>query len=445
MAVSVDGIVSGIDTSALIKSILSASGIPKAALQSRVSEYEDRLGKYTTLDGLLGDLEDALEDLETGTDFRSYAASYEEDNGVFTATADGSAAAGVYDLVVSQLAQGQQTVSSGVSAKSTAGVVKEGTFSISYGGSTHNITIGATSTLSSIASDISDIDGLTASVINTGDSVNPYRLSIQSDDPGADNSFTISATYTGSSGSELTFTDTVSAEDAELTINGISVTSSSNSLTDTITGLSIDLLGTNTTAKRLTVASDPDAIADKVQAFVDAYNEVIDHIKTNQVFDSDAGIKGVYVGESAVRRIQQNLLSAVTERFDLDQNYEALSQLGIESDGKGKLTFDEDTFKDVLASEPDQVEALFTDEDGFVQSMLETIDVFVDPVDGTIVNRQDSLEERIADFEDQIERYDRRLTLMETRLRNQFSVLESLLGKSNSSSQYLAALTASSS
>jgi flagellar hook-associated protein 2 len=191
----------------------------------------------------------------------------------------------------------------------------------------------------------------------------------------------------------------------------------------------------------VTVESDPDAIEEKIQTFVDAFNAAVAFIDIQNVYDADEGLKGAFVGESSVRRVNSGLTELVTSSFDdLDQDYDALSLIGITTDGDGKLEIDSDTFQEILLDEPDQVADLFTDEDGFIEAMIETLDLYVDPYDGSLEVRKDSLDDRIEDMEDSIEDIDDRLQRLEVRLRKQFTAMESLLGTLGGSSQYLGAM-----
>ena len=109
----------------------------------------------------------------------------------------------------------------------------------------------------------------------------------------------------------------------------------------------------------------------------------------------------------------------------------------------GSSEIDSDTFQEILLDEPDQVSDLFTDEDGFIEAMLDKIDLYIDPYEGSLEVRKDSLDDRIEDMEESIEELDRRLARLELRLRKQFTAMESLLGSLGGSSQYLGAMMAS--
>ena len=121
-----------------------------------------------------------------------------------------------------------------------------------------------------------------------------------------------------------------------------------------------------------------------------------------------------------------------------------MSIIGITTDSNGKLEIDSDTLQDLLTDEATEIANLFTGTGGFIEGMLGAIDVYTDPSEGSLAIRQDSLEDRIVDMEDQVEVYERRIERMTDRLRNQFSGLESLVGTLNGSDQYITAMLAQS-
>ena len=341
MGIQIDGVATGIDTTALIGAITEAASAPKNALLERIDDYEDKKEKISELANLIGDMEDSLEDIEDIGDFRSFKASYEE-NDSFDIEVDGDAVAGTYDLEVQSIAKAELEISQGYASETTDGVLGAGTVDITYAGTSTSVTVTTSMSLADVANEIDDIDGVTAYVMNTGDSSSPYRLVIQGDDAGSSN--TISVTDTLSGGTSPTFTESVSAADAKLTINGVAVESDSNTVNDAVPGMTIELSEVTTDAITVTVSPDPDAIEAKIQTFVDAFNAVVSFVDTNSVFDSEAGIRGPFVGEGSIGRVVAGLRGVAIKEFsDLSQDYDALSLVGITTDGDGKLEIDSDT------------------------------------------------------------------------------------------------------
>lgn len=442
MAIKVDGAVSGIDTSALIQAILSGQAAQKKTVTDRISLFEGRVSKINELIGKIGTMNDALEALETITDFRSFSATNAE-NDSFTVSLDGDAVAGSYDIEVLSLAS-SETRAGTAEASKTAALGLSGTLALTYDGTTTNLSVSAGDSLEDVAAAINDVDGVSAYVMNT---TGGYRLVVQGQDSGSDYGVTFdeSALAGGSFGFNDPGAVIRSATDAQVSINGLVVESSTNRVTDPVPGMTLDLDALTSSAITVTVSSDPDAIEEKVQSFVTAYNDVMSYINVQSVYNAEAGIKGPFVGESAVKRVSGGLAEIISSRFaSLGQDYDSLSLIGIERNSSGKLSIDSDRFQEVLEAEPDQVANLFTGAGGFVEAMLERSDVYVDSIDGSLHNRTETLEDRVADMEDRVDQMDRRMLRTEERLRRQFTALESLMSGLNGTSSYLTSLLSTS-
>lgn len=441
MSVQVDGIMSGLDTTALIEAIMSASGIPRETTESRITDFETKSERISDLISRMSDITTALEDMESIGDFRSYAADYAE-NDAFSVEVDGDSVEGSYDIEVSAIAKAEQWVGLGFADNSSdAGLT--GDLSIDYNGETSAITVDGL-TLTEIAEQINDVDGLTAYVMDTGDAATPYRLVVQGDDRGTDYALDFSgsdAAVSAALGFDDTANRTVQASSAELTINGVAVTSDTNTVADAVPGMTLTLTGTTDEAITVDVSSDPQAIEDKVQAFVDAYNEVVNFISTNSIYSNEDGIRGAFVGESGVRRVSQGMASIVTSEYSgLGQDYDSLGLIGIETTSTGTLKIDSDKFQEVLLDEPDQVADLFTGDDGFIAAMKDQLDVYTDSTSGSLQVRKDSIEDRITDLNDDVDAMQDRLDRLEARLRKQFTSLESTMGQLNGSAAFLSQL-----
>lgn len=441
-ATRVDGIISGIDTTALIDAIVKASSAQKTLVSNRIDVYQDKSDKLTELMSKLGDVEDALEDMQFTTGFLAYDATYAENDAIDVEAGSG-ALTGTYEIEVQQIAKSEVSNSVGFASKTDTGVLSTGTLEVTYDGTNTSITIDGDTTLSSLASDLNDIDGITAYVANTGDATNPYVLVVKGTNTGADYDITLDTSGL-SGGTDLDFTETVTAQDAELTVDGTAITSASNDVTEAISGVTISIKDETTSAISVTIGTDTDAIEEKITTFVDAYNAAIDYIRENLDYDAENGVKEAFVGESSVRSVARGLLAQIGKEFtELGQDYDSVGLVGIDSDGLGKLSFDTDVFEAAFDAEPDQVTDLFTSSDGFVKSMLTALDVYLDPIDGSLNVRQDTLEARIEDMNDQVDAYTLRQNKLEDRLRKQFNAMEALLGTLQSTSSYVSAMLAS--
>ena len=266
MAISVDGIVSGIDTTSLISELSASYSAPKTLLEEDIVEAEALQSGMTALSGLLSDLSESLENIQDVEDLRAYTVSYPETDALI-AEADGEAIAGVYSVEITALASSELEVSEGFADQSSTGVIATGTLSVTYAGTTTDITVDATnSSLVELASDIDGIDGISAYVMDTGDASTPYRLVIQGEDTGDSNTITMDTSGLTGAGTVPTFTEQTTAANAELSINGIDVTSESNTVNDSIAGLSLDLTAVTTDPIDVTISLDADGMEEKVES-----------------------------------------------------------------------------------------------------------------------------------------------------------------------------------
>ncbi len=453
MTIAVDGIVSGLDTSSIIDSLVAVYSVPKESLEDTVSGYEDKQEALSGLMSRLDDLTASLETLNESTDFRAFTASSSDETSVLS-EATGEAIAGAYEVDVSQLATSELEVSDqSFDSYTDADTIAYGDYTITYGDAAPvTVTLASDETsMQDLVDAINDeVEGVTAYIVNNGSDTNPYQMVLVGEDTGADNTIDFAAGATAGAGAVPTFTETQSAQDASFTINGIDIASDSNIVSDAVPGLQLTLTQETTSPVTVTVTEDRSTMVENIQTFVDAYNEVIDYIDTQSVYNGEEGIRGAFVGESSVQRVASGLATALTAQYTSGDTIEALSFLGITTDSDGNIDFDQDSFGDALDDHYDEVEAMFTSDDGFAAALLGTdtttglIDVYVDSDSGTLQTRYDSLDSRIDDLEDQIDRYEDRIDRYEQRLRSQYEAMEVTLGVLEATTSYLDALFSSS-
>jgi flagellar hook-associated protein 2 len=206
---------------------------------------------------------------------------------------------------------------------------------------------------------------VTASIVGDG-SATPYRLVLQSSATGASSAMRISVAgdpalqallgYDASGTQNLT--QTVVAQDASLTINGVAVTSASNSVSSALDGVTLNLLKPGSSA--LTVGQDTSAAQNAVQAFVKAYNDLSSTLSDLSKYDPTTKQAGLLNGDSAVRSIQVQLRNVLGSALGTSLSYSTLSQLGLSFQRDGSLSLDTTKLQSALASDADSVAALFT-------------------------------------------------------------------------------------
>ena len=293
------------------------------------------------------------------------------DPAVATATAGTSARPGSYSLTVTQLAQAHKIASAGFAG--TTDTVGSGTLTFEFGSfaagaftanpdaTSGTVAIGAgQNTLAGIRDAVNAAGiGVTATIVNDG-SASGNRLVFTSQATGAASSLRVTvadgdATNTDASGlSQLAYdpaaaagsgrnlSEIVVARNALLTLDGIDITKPSNTITDAIDGVTLKLAKTNVgTPTTLSVAYDDSGIADKVQGFVKAYNDLSATIAKLTSYDPATNKGAALTGDSGVRGIQMQLRAALgTTLAEAGLSLNALWQVGVKFKDGNVLTVD---------------------------------------------------------------------------------------------------------
>ncbi len=442
MGISVGGIVSGIDTDTMVTQLVAAARAPQTVMKADLSDLEDLKDTYETLVEKVTALQDAYEAIDSADELRATTAA-SSDEGAVTVEADGGAVAGRYSIEVTSLAANETEVSDGFSDKDTTGTIAEGTLSVTYAGTTTALTVDSTnSSLEELADLINDnVEGVTAYIMDTGDATSPYRLVVTGKDTGASNTLTLDTSGMTGTGTVPTFTETSTAADAALTVNGIAITSADNAIDDVVSGITFNLEDVTTSAITVTVETDLDTTVENLNTFVTAYNELRTYIRTHRAYDADNDIKGEFVGESTVVGLMQSLQSVVGAAYTTGGVYESLGSIGFETQQDGSIEIDEDVLRAALEDSPEDIVALFEADAGtFGDALADLITNYTDEDEGYLTLRTETIDGRITDLETDIDDFDTRMDSYEARLRKQFTAMELALAKLNDASAQLAAM-----
>ncbi len=226
-------------------------------------------------------------------------------------------------------------------------------------GESFDINVDSTTTISSLKEEINNKSNgtITASILNVGGS-DPYKLVIKSDKTGADNAITVSSTGGGTAANDLDLSEVGSgAQDANFTYNGISITRSSNDISDLITGVTLKLQDTGSTT--IKIKQDNQSIIDGVNDFIKNYNNLVDSLDDSTKYDPDTKKAGIFQGVSQVRSIKNEINNVV---FNLDSNNESLSTFGITQNKTGHLELNSSILQDKLDNNPNEVKDFFEGE-----------------------------------------------------------------------------------
>ncbi|REK27007.1 MAG: hypothetical protein DWQ42_08080 [Planctomycetota bacterium] len=314
------------------------------------------------------------------------------------------------------------------------------------GSTKHTVTLDADDSLQDLRDKINELGtGITATIINDGSSVKPYRLNIVSDNAGEAGAVRFNA-----SGLGITFEETVAAQDALLRFGdeinaggGILVASSSNTFDSVVDGLSVTLNETSSEPVTVLVESTDTDLVAQVIAIVDTYNSIRERIDILTAFDVDSNTRGTLQGDSAVLRLESDLANLVTDRIFGAGSIQSLAELGVSVDQDGTLSFDQSELESKFAEDPAAVEQFFSTAGvGLSDRFNLVIDQLAGVQDSVLVNRTVALGETIASNEARILRLNDRLDATRELLLTQFINAELIIGELQSSLSAIESITA---
>jgi flagellar hook-associated protein 2 len=357
---SIDGLVTGIDTASIIEGLTGIQQNQIDLLNGRRSTEVERQTAFKGVEAGVLSLRSVASRLgrSQGNVFSSRQVTSSSEN--LTATAESDAAVGTYTVKVNQLAQAHQIGSNGYSAATSE--ITQGTFSLRVGsGETTEITVdGSNNTLQGLADSINDADGgVQATVINDGTSGgSSYRLMLTSSQTGASNAITVTNNLADTSGSavkpDFSGPAIQEAANAQLSLGSgpgaINVESSTNTVENVISGVTMQLSAADADKTiSLNVNRNSEAASTAVSDFVDSFNSVMEYIDDNSEYNVDTEQAGALLGNRSTLAIQDDLRRAVTDTVPgLSPNANRLSSIGISISNSGRLVLNESRLNEVL-------------------------------------------------------------------------------------------------
>lgn len=430
MAISAtSGVVSNIDYQSLIAQLVDLRRQPIAQLESQKSVLKSAQTAYSSLSNKIKDLVTAAEALRTPSAFNVFKTST-NDGTLFTSSAGPTAASGSFEVTVNTLAKAHRIAADGVAAETTAIAPGAGSFSFQAGsGEIQTVAVDSATTLAGLRDSINALAaGVTASIANDGSGANPYRLILTGANTGTANAINITQNDTA-----LAFSATLqAAQDASVTVDGLTYTRSGNNISDMLPGVTLNLTAADALKTvTLTVSRDTESIDKKVKALVDAYNAVVGHVKANNRHDTETKKSGPFFGDGVARSVWEDLRRVVTSAVSgLPDGMNRLMYAGIKTGSDGLLTFDSSVLASALSADFDGVVNLFAKGDtvsGFGELVHQTASGINDIVDGRIKGRQSGIDKNIKRIEEEIRRKEDQLLSYEDQLRAQFTGLETML------------------
>lgn len=370
MGLSSAGIGSNLDVDGIVTKLMSVERQPLKKLAVQEASYQTKLSGFGTLKGAMTAFQGAVRNLSDISKFQGLKVSA-GDATIVTASATAAAVPGSYTLQVTQLAQAQKLVASGVA--SDIAPVGKGVITFDFGsitGGSYDAVTGkyTGSTFSTAGSGVKTVTidstnnslagirdavnkaaiGVTATIVNDG-SGTPYRLSLSSGATGTATSMKISVANaspdTGLSAllnhdpaGNQALVQKSTAQNAEFTVDGIAVSQANNTVSDVIGGVTLNLLKTTTNPTAVTIARDTAAVTTAVNDFVKAYNEISKNFVDATAYNASTKQAAILNGEAAVRGMQAQVRAVLTNSVAGGAStFSRLSEIGVAIQKDGSL------------------------------------------------------------------------------------------------------------
>lgn len=406
------GVGSGLLTSDLVDQLVSAErAASDLRLDSKSARIEAKISAFAEVRTVLAGVQGAIGALSEASTIQSASATSSDDT-VLTATTTSLAEQGNYRIDVVAIAQSHSLASTRY--ESVDDTVGTGSLTFSFGTTSYD----SSENYSSFAQDSTVVPttleisagnnslggvrdainredfGVNASLVYDGQG---YRLLLTSDETGAEQSMQIEVS--GDAGlqslaynsaqrdSSVNMTETQQGGDAELRVNGLTVTSSANKIDQVIRGVSINLTSTTDSTMNLTVSRDVADIADKMDTFVEKYNEYRSIYDQLVAYNPDDQVGGILLGDSSLRTVHLQLRSSLTEMISgiTGSAYHSLVEIGLSTDqNQGyKLSFDRDVFTAAMDADATGIVGLLATDTQTSDSLIEVVTAGISAKPGT--------------------------------------------------------------
>ena len=458
------GVGSGIDAESIISALMSAESRPLNLLKTEATDISSKISIWGNVSSYVSALQDSVRDLASVSIWNGVTASSSNDSAVGVAS-DSGAPAGSHTVNVTTLAAGQ-TVASAAFADSgatlSAGTLQiqlgawSGTsFTAKSGSNPVSVTVSATDTLADVRDKINSANaGVSASIVTDASGA---RLVVRSDDTGAENGFMLTATEdvddgnaaTGLSALGFTANDgtapmslSQAAVNAALTVDGIPISSASNTVTGALEGVTLSLKETTTTAVSVSVATDTEAISTSIDNFVSAFNTLMNYLKSQTKYDEAAKKGAPLQGDPAAVGMISQLRNVMNVDYTGGTLYSRLSDIGITVNKDGTLAKKTSGIEDALGH-LDALKAMFADDGTGTTESTGIMQRFYDWAgqvlgdDGALDSKTTGLQASLDRNNDRQDSMQNRLDQMEKRLREQYQALDTQMAALQGTSSYV--------
>jgi len=405
---------SGLDIPAYVSSLVNATRKPSAdRINHAGSAVTAKLSAVGQVKQTLSNLKSALQGLGERAQTPAMRIHTPADAG-FSASIGANAVAGIYSVKVEQLASAQKLTSKVYAEGTPPG---EGTLELKAGKTTVSITVAKDASLADVAASINkaaDGKGMTASVIKADGG---EHLVLSSREPGTAQAVEIA----GGTGAFADFKDNVTqkaATDAIVYVDGLKRTLGQNHVGDLIPGVNLSLEQAKGQEFNLEVKPDDSALKSKLDAFVRAWNDTNATLKASSAYHPDSRRSAPLTGDSLVRGLQQELRNQIGDHL-MD-----LKAIGLSVDKDGRMQVDDAAFKQ---ADPDALKAVFGNKGHYSERLGKMLDTQLNSVDGSVTQRERTLNKEIKSYEAQLDELDARMLKLSALYTKQFTTMEQVI------------------
>lgn len=451
------GIGSGMDINGIVSQLVKAEGQPQfAAISRQETATQTRLSALGSLKSALSTFQTAVKKLKDGNLFKTNQA-VSANTAIFTATAGAGSVPGTHSVEVTQLAKAQNSITNAEYINSSSVVTATGgTLNFTYGpGSTKTpfaVTIGTNATLANIRDAINGAagnKGVTASIVNVDSTVTPgttiSKLVLTSKDTGVANGFNLAVTGGDAGLNALdtitlpaNYTTTASA-DAVIKVDGLAATRSTNTITDVLSGVTLNLQSAVPgTAVNLNLTLDNAAINKTITDFVTAYNNFHTATKDLSKYSGTTdGANGPLLGDSLLRnmtsKLRQDASNTVTS---VTSDYNSLAMIGIKIDGYGVMSLDSTKLNTALAANLSAVSDVFSSANGVAVRLDTDLTQYLQS-GASLDTQQSTLNKTLKSLASKRESVQLRLDNLQKSMQKQFIAMDIAVGQFQSTAQML--------
>ncbi len=432
-----------------VKDIINAERAPIRQIEARKGKEQEKLKLVQEFIGKVRKLPELYRELDSMRKFRELKADFPAKDLLDVTVDKDVAIPGEYQLEITQLAGRHSMISDGFENKDDE--IGVGYFSYTLpNGSSKSVYIGpGSNTLQGVVNAINSQKnlGVTASVVNDGsDSDRPWRVVVAAKKSGMENDIEFPDFYFLDGDFRFYVDDERSAQNAIIKFNGFEIMSQGNRF-ELLPGVSVDLKQAKEDYEfTLQISEDIPKIAGKVKALVDAINQVLEFINKQNQIDDKTDTSKTLAGDTTLFGIESRVRTWVFQAFNVmdpeidddEELFMRLSDVGIQFEKTGMLTFKEDKFKKMMEKDYESIAYLFAGQGNFIENLKTLTESLLQQRGGIISSRELGIRDRIKRMDEDITSKEANLSRREVALKRQFSNLESLMNNMQGQQQYLA-------